>query len=517
MGKKAASVAIVTLLLLFTAGGYAFAAGFSDLPGHWAAGQINKWVEQGLVTGYEDGTFKPDRQITRAEFVALVNRAFAVEPVDSGLRFADVQPGAWYYGEVSAAAAAGYISGYPDGSFGPGLSITRQEAAAILVKLLKLGPATGEIEQFQDADLIAQWARDSVGAVVRDGLMVGMPDHTFQPQKGISRAEAVVSLDRALEFTPPVQETGIEGQAVYKNAAVQNAVVRVYAAGGYEALEIAKTDTGGNFKLDLEPGSYDLTAVTDQEVAYRSDVQVDEDKVTVVNLTLQAAAVLTGELKDKDGNPVKNATLIFTTNPTFIASTNVNGQYSVALVPDRNYLVRFVSGEEGSEPVKIEDTLSVGHAGPHNLPLTTQTSAAQPAPGAPGGGGGGGGGADEAPVVESVTFVVDGSPVTVTGVNNNFNINLTGGSYTNASKFTEITVNASGDADKARLSLLGVTKTITFNQGVASISVDELIGEQDISLGGLKTILSLLGTNQISITVTGKTGLNTEVNVTIEV
>ncbi|HBC94755.1 MAG TPA: hypothetical protein DCZ10_18120, partial [Pelotomaculum sp.] len=171
----------------------------------------------------------------------------------------------------------------------------------------------------------------------------------------------------------------------------------------------------------------------------------------------------------------------------------------------------------GSEPVKIEDTLSVGHAGPHNLPLTTQTSAAQPAPGAPGGGGGGGGGADEAPVVESVTFVVDGSPVTVTGVNNNFNINLTGGSYTNASKFTEITVNASGDADKARLSLLGVTKTITFNQGVASISVDELIGEQDISLGGLKTILSLLGTNQISITVTGKTGLNTEVNVTIEV
>ncbi len=516
MSKKAASVAIVTLLLLFTAGGYAFAAGFSDLQGHWAAGQINKWVEQGLVAGYEDGTFKPDRQITRAEFVALVNRSFAVEPAASGLRFADVQPGTWYYGEVAAAAAAGYISGYPDGSFGPGLSITRQEAAAILVKLLKLEPAAGEIEQFQDADLIAQWARDSVGAVVRDGLMVGMPDHTFQPQKGISRAEAVVSLERALEFTPPLQETGIAGQAVYKNAAVPNAVVRVYAAGGYEVLEIAKTDTGGNFKLDLEPGSYDLTAATGQEVAYRSDVQVDEDKVTVVNLTLQAAAVLTGELKDKDGNPVKNATLIFTTNPTFITSTSVNGQYSVALVPDRNYLVRFVSGEEGSEPVKIEDTLSVGHAGPHDLPLTTQTSAAQPAPGG-GGGGGGGGGAAEAPVVESVTFVVDGSPVTVTGVNNSFNINLTGGSYTNASKFTEITVNASSDADKARLSLLGVAKTITFNQGVASVSVDELVGEQDISLGGLKTILSLLGTNQISITVTGKTGLTSEVNVTIDV
>ncbi|TEB08362.1 Endo-1,4-beta-xylanase A precursor [Pelotomaculum schinkii] len=515
MGKKAASVAIVTLLLLFTAGGYAFAAGFSDLQGHWAAGQINKWVEQGLVAGYEDGTFKPDRQITRAEFVALVNRSFAVEPAASGLRFADVQPGTWYYGEVAAAAAAGYISGYPDGSFGPGLSITRQEAAAILVRLLKLAPAAGELDQIKDAGLIAQWAHGSVGAVVRDGLMVGMPDHTFQPQKNISRAEAVVSLERALEFTPPVQETGIEGQAVYKNAAVQNAVVRVYAAGGYEVLEIAKTDTGGTFKLDLEPGSYDLTAVTDQEVAYRSDVQVYEDQVTVVNLELQAAAVLTGELKDKDGNPVKNATLTFTTNPTFITSTNVNGQYSVALVPDRNYLVRFVSGEEGSETVKIEDNLSVGHAGPHNVPLATETSAEQPAAG--GGGGAGGGGADEAPVVESVTFVVDGSPVTVTGANNSFNINLTGGSYTDASKFTEITVNASSDADKARLSLLGVTKTITFNQGVASVSVDELVGEQDISLGGLKTILSLLGTSQISITVTGKTGLTSEVNVTIDV
>lgn len=524
MTQKATRILFLTMLVLLTLTGYALAAGFTDLQGHWAAGQINKWVDQGLAAGYADGTFKPNRQVSRAEFVALVNRAFKVEQSKSGANFPDVKPGTWYYGDVANATAAGYIGGYSDGTFRPNQTITRQEAAGVLVRLLKLTPDTGGIDNFTDAGQIAPWARANTGAVVRAGLMKGMPDNSFAPQKGISRAEAIVSLDRALGYTPgagtpvqpqPLKATGIDGKVTYNNAAVPNAVVKIYQADGYEVLALTKTDANGRFKFNLEPGKYDLTAATGKEVAYQSDVQVTAGNMTGVDLPVQAAAVVTGTLKDKNGEPVKNTTLIFTTNPTFTVSTDDSGKYTAVLVKDHKYLVRCVID---GKVAQIEKSLQVGNAGQQNITLSTANAAGLPIAG--GGGGGGGGAVDtpyteQPPVVNSVTFMVNGNPVTVTGTNNNFNINLTG--YQDSSKFTGITVNASSDASKARVSLLGVTKEITFNQGVASVTVEQLIGDPSITLNGLKTVLDLLETNTISITVTGKTGLESQVTVNISI
>ncbi|MGI6492118.1 MAG: S-layer homology domain-containing protein [Pelotomaculum sp.] len=503
MIKKATGIVILTLALLFSLAGYAFASGFADLESHWAAGQINQWVEQGLVAGYEDGTFKPDRQVTRAEFVVLINRAFKVDKEASDLQFTDVRPGSWYYEDVAAAAAAGYITGYPDGSFGAERSITRQEAAAVLVKLLKLAPAEGGASDFKDADHIAAWAAGYVGAVVRDGLMMGMPDQTFQPQKSISRAEAVVSLSRALEAKAAPQESGIAGKVLYNNEAVPNAVIKVYQAGDYRVLQLAKTNAKGNFELNLSPGAYDVTAGTENEVAYRSGVQVTAGKVTEVNLTLQAAATLSGELLDQEGKPLKNTTLVFTTNPTFTAGTDNNGAYSVALVPHRDYQVRFVSDGGDNEPVEL-DSISVGAAGRQSMSFTASDDAKEQA-----GGGGGGAGTNKPPVVESVTFIVDGREITETGSNNSFSIDLS--DYTDDSVFTGLTVKASSDAKTASVSVLGISKTITFNNGVASASV----GKSGISLKELKSYLKLLGTNKITITVTGDTGLTSKVKVTV--
>ena len=522
--KKATNTLLLmmlTITVLLTLTGYALGAGFTDLQGHWAAGQINKWVDQGLAGGYADGTFKPNRQVSRAEFVALVNRAFKIEQSQSGVQLSDVKAGTWYYGDVAAATAAGYIGGYADGTFRPNQTITRQEAAGILVRLLKLTPDTGGIDNFVDAGQIASWARGSIGAVVREGLMKGLPDNSFAPQKGISRAEAIVSLDRALGYSPgagtpvqpqPLKATGIDGKVTYNNAAVANAVVKIFQADGYEVLALTKTDANGCFKFNLEPGKYDLTAATGKEVAYQSDVQVSAGNRAGVDLPMQAAAVVTGTLKDKNGEPVKNTTLIFTTNPTFTASTDDQGNYTAVLVKDRKYQVRCVVD---GKVAQIEQSLQVGNAGQQNITLSTANTAV-----APTAGGGGGGAVDspsseQPPVVNSVTFMVNGSPVTVTGTNNNFNINLTG--YQDSSTFTGITVNASSTASKARVSLLGVTKEIAFNQGVASVTVKQLIGDSSITLKGLRTVLDLLGTNTISITVTGKTGLEAQVAVNISI
>jgi len=189
------------VLLVLGLTGYAFSAGFSDLMGHWAEEPIERWATRGLVAGYPGGTFQPNREISRAEFVALVNRAFIKSvdcDVDAG--FTDVPAGKWYSVDIAAAKAAGYISGYTDGTFGPNRTITRQEAASVLTRLLKLEPGGNNLSGFHDALAIPAWSRGSLAAVVEKGIMRGMPDGCLYPLKSLTRAEAVVLLDRALQF-----------------------------------------------------------------------------------------------------------------------------------------------------------------------------------------------------------------------------------------------------------------------------------------------------------------------------
>jgi hypothetical protein len=191
-----------------------FAAnGVSDLKGHWAESQLNSWIEKGLIKGYEDGTIKPNNPITRAEFMALVNRAFKfTEKTD--VLFSDVNPMDWTYDEVAKAIKAGYIKGYSDGTIGIGKQVTRQEVAVIIGRLLKLetGDNKGATD-FADAADFAKWGKDFIDAVVANKIMNGYStDHTFKPNKPITRAEAVVTLDNAIQ-TMAITDLAIEGGA----------------------------------------------------------------------------------------------------------------------------------------------------------------------------------------------------------------------------------------------------------------------------------------------------------------
>src|SRR5665647_2630116 len=109
----------------------------SDISGHWAEDTIQSWVDQGTIKGYEDGTFRPENNISRAEFMTLVNGIFGYIEVKA-TTYTDVKADAWYADAVAKAAAAGYINGYPDGTMKPDNSISREEAATIIMKINKL-------------------------------------------------------------------------------------------------------------------------------------------------------------------------------------------------------------------------------------------------------------------------------------------------------------------------------------------------------------------------------------------
>jgi len=169
-----------------------------DLTGHWAENEIRDWSGKGLIAGFEDGTYRPNQSVTRAQFAKLVNSLFGfTEQPAENASFTDVVDGAWYTETVTTAKKAGYIIGYPDGSFKPSAVITRQEAAKMVTALFHLkAAANGSLDSFKDAERVGAFAKDALGSVVAGGFLKGFADGTIRPTQAMSRAEAVVLLDR---------------------------------------------------------------------------------------------------------------------------------------------------------------------------------------------------------------------------------------------------------------------------------------------------------------------------------
>ena len=190
---------ILIICMLFTMiPNSASAVKATDVSNHWAQNIIEGWMDKDLIKGYPDGSFKPDNNITRAEFSAMVNRAFGYTS-KTPISYPDVKEGEWYYASLEIAVAAGYIGGYPDGTMRPNNPITREEAASLLAKLNRLTENESAAGVFTDSAKF-YWSKGAIGAVSEAKLMGGYPDGSFGNNKFIKRGEAVASLDRTLQY-----------------------------------------------------------------------------------------------------------------------------------------------------------------------------------------------------------------------------------------------------------------------------------------------------------------------------
>ena len=177
----------------------------TDIQGHWAQNTINKWVDKGDISGYPDGTFRPNNMITRAEFVVLVNNAMGY--TKSGYAyFSDVPSHYWGKNAIQTGVAAGYISGDGNGIFRPNDPVTRQEAAAMISRILDLKQNESRAYRYTDSYAISNWAKGVVGAVSEAGIMAGYPDGSFGPNRVLTRAEAVLALDKTVNYKPGNKE-----------------------------------------------------------------------------------------------------------------------------------------------------------------------------------------------------------------------------------------------------------------------------------------------------------------------
>jgi hypothetical protein len=179
---------------------------FTDAAGHWAKQAVDDMGSRLVISGVGDDMFEPDRDITRAEFAAIIVRALGLQPGTGHGPFADVKASDWYCAGVKTASEYKIISGYGNGMFGPMDKITREQAMAMVSRAmsitgLKVGFSAGEAENllsgFGDAEQAADYARNGIAACVKTGIVSGRNGNQIAPKDNITRAE-VASIVRNL-------------------------------------------------------------------------------------------------------------------------------------------------------------------------------------------------------------------------------------------------------------------------------------------------------------------------------
>lgn len=173
----------------------------TDIDQHWAEASIRRAVSLGIVKGYDDGTFRPERPVTRNEFVTMLMRALKPPATDNKeLTFADLEMiPLWAKDSLSAAVKQNVINGYEDNTFRGDNQITRTEMVTAIIRVLEMKTDLDENSSFADYETIPAYAKGFVAAAAKSGLVQGKENNTFAPNDPTTRAEAVTLILRMLD------------------------------------------------------------------------------------------------------------------------------------------------------------------------------------------------------------------------------------------------------------------------------------------------------------------------------
>lgn len=181
---------VLSLPLFMPADSYA-ATKFKDTRGHWAEGFITRASNKEFVNGYPDGRFLPDKSVTRAEFVSMVNNAFNINIDYDATSYTDVTYDKWYYKAVSTAETTSYTAGGAgEKIFRPNSPITRQEAAVMLSNILPNYKGGGNLKSYRDYRLIATWATAALEKMTGREYFGAYSDGRIHPTDPLTRAQA---------------------------------------------------------------------------------------------------------------------------------------------------------------------------------------------------------------------------------------------------------------------------------------------------------------------------------------
>ncbi|BAZ12728.1 S-layer domain-containing protein [Calothrix sp. NIES-4071] len=182
---------------------------FTDVQSdYWASQFIQQLAQRGVIAGFPDGSFRPQAPVTRAQFAAMLNKAFQKNAVRQGIRFSDVRSDYWALNAIQQAYTTGFLSGYPNSRFAPEEQIPRQQVLVSLANGLEFSPQ-GNVESilqaFNDSTNIASYARSPIAAATENRIVVNYPNLKFlNPEQVATRAQVAAFIYQALVSTNQV-------------------------------------------------------------------------------------------------------------------------------------------------------------------------------------------------------------------------------------------------------------------------------------------------------------------------
>lgn len=211
----------------------------------WADQYMQTMVDWGVLRDDIPGNMDPDHYLTRAEFVAMVNRAYGYTKVGP-VPFKDISPKDWYYEDICIAYNVGYFGGFSETVAGPNSLLTREQAAVIIGRNMSLQQGTGEVLGFTDSRSFSNYSRHMIQAVCDKGIIGGYTDGSFRPKNNVTRGHVAAMLTRAVGT--PLRESGehVLG-GVYGNVTIASSDVKLkdttiygdlYISGGVELGDV---------------------------------------------------------------------------------------------------------------------------------------------------------------------------------------------------------------------------------------------------------------------------------------
>jgi hypothetical protein len=274
MKKSYITIFIICCLLLISRPISADVKYFCDLTGHWGECNVYYVSDFGLINGYPDATFCPNNSITRSEFLVILalDSGEDLSAYMNDNTFNDVIPDFWGKKYINWGATNGIVNGYDDGSFHPNSIISRQEMATILYRYivtyqgLTLPEVNAEI-QFTDQFSIGSWALSSVKAIQKAGIINGYSDRSFSPLSGATRAESATMVANYLKIYHPETATPLLTTDLYSNGTLiksnmtlinQNGVLLIAARTFLEAAGFRVTYFGAPKLIVADDIGHDL-------------------------------------------------------------------------------------------------------------------------------------------------------------------------------------------------------------------------------------------------------------------
>lgn len=173
----------------------------TDITGHWAEKSIQTLYEKGVVSGYGDGLFGPNDVVTRAQVMKMALGAFAETDATTNVsNFTDVNSTDWFDTYVATGTAIGIVNGYDDGTFKPNKTVTRAEALKIILEAAGFTDLSDTSGNFTDVDGVRDWFAKYSAFAKKAGVVSGYSDGSFRGNSGITRAEVCVIIQKVIDY-----------------------------------------------------------------------------------------------------------------------------------------------------------------------------------------------------------------------------------------------------------------------------------------------------------------------------